>query len=475
MYPAESTLHVIGDTHFSVVPLRAAKTKADVLALDAVARPAWRVQIGDQTDGGTDAQDTDALAFLDALDVDAVCVGNHDTFSGRTVEEWASVYERFHADQNYTLDLGFATLVVVAPDDHAQPYVLTDSTLAWLDAALATTDEAWVMCHYPLYNTIRDLNWYGTDPAGVLDEDQFRTDTRDVGSIAIGPDIQLAAILNKHPSAKVWISGHSHSAIDVDGLVAVRNVGQWTPELLSAGGYVNLLSARASDFEQASVTGWGHTQTGTSTVNDWSSSTVWSAGGGRSLHLSVTANADSTAAQMYVTPTLSGITVGDTYIVAATANLVSHGSHPPSIIVNWQDSDGTSLSSVRGTPAVAGVSDIALAARAPSGAAKMAVAFGNDSFSNQTLAGGETLDVYLDNCWICHTSDDPPGSRNIIAVNASAVYETGKLAGNRASNKICSLYLTRNGTTVDVRVRNHGSRNWDSIQGRRVTSVPVPP
>jgi hypothetical protein len=65
------------------------------------------------------------------------------------------------------------------------------------------------------------------------------------------------------------------------------------------------------------------------------------------------------------------------------------------------------------------------------------------------------------------------GTRNIVAVNSSAIYYTGRTA-QQNSDPICSVFLTYDPPNVEVRARDHGARVWTTIGGSRVTSVAIP-
>jgi hypothetical protein len=65
------------------------------------------------------------------------------------------------------------------------------------------------------------------------------------------------------------------------------------------------------------------------------------------------------------------------------------------------------------------------------------------------------------------------GSRNVIHINASAVFYVGT-ANEPVVDPICSLWLTWLSGSVEVRVRNHGAGVWDGIGDAKVTTVTIP-
>lgn len=82
--------------------------------------------------------------------------------------------------------------------------------------------------------------------------------------------------------------------------------------------------------------------------------------------------------------------------------------------------------------------------------------------------------------WICghtHSAIDAPGffttlslgGHNVAHINTSAIYYIGRTV--EIYDPIRSLYVTKTSTGLDIRIRNHGARSWDSLNGSRVTSI----
>lgn len=216
--PSESHLiHFIGDTHFGgLSSVRADKVLAD-LANPLVPTPVAHVQVGDVVETGLASEDVTALAWLNQLDANwyAAC-GNHDVWrDGRTVAAWATAYG--YSSKNYTVDLGFATLIVVGPDSMGYPpqqtrITLSAATLAWLDATLlAATKHCLIVCHAPLKDTVVG------DIANVWSSAEI--------DFYAHPDPDIRTILGNHQLAKMWISGHTHSPITTSGFTTTSVCG----------------------------------------------------------------------------------------------------------------------------------------------------------------------------------------------------------------------------------------------------------
>lgn len=207
------TLHLIGDIHVGLIN----QTRRDTVLGDVVTlfTPYRHMQIGDQTDNGTAAQDTIARAWLDRLPAAwYATLGNHDIDNNvRTPAQWAVAYGM--PGQNYTVDLGFVQLIVVAPDSLTTVGVketeLSAATVTYLDTQLAAASkDCWICCHAPLKNTaLSSASAYGSD------ESFFYSYV----------DADIRAVLAARSRAKAWISGHTHSPITASGFVKLETVG----------------------------------------------------------------------------------------------------------------------------------------------------------------------------------------------------------------------------------------------------------
>ena len=63
----------------------------------------------------------------------------------------------------------------------------------------------WIACHWPLKDTVMG--------------DKNRFYNSHMPSFYAKPDDGIRALLAKYPNARAWISGHTHSPIDVPGLL----------------------------------------------------------------------------------------------------------------------------------------------------------------------------------------------------------------------------------------------------------------
>ena len=177
--------------------------------IERLGTPALHLQLGDMTEGGTDAQDTLALGFLDALPGPwATALGNHDILRNtRTARAWARAYGQ--SGPNFSVDLDFARVILIAPARGRQggdAGRLSRETLAFLDDQLAQgPDECWIACHWPLFRTVMG------DPRLHF--------TSAMEAFHAKPDSQIRAILARHPNARLWLSGHTHSPLSAPGLI----------------------------------------------------------------------------------------------------------------------------------------------------------------------------------------------------------------------------------------------------------------
>jgi 3',5'-cyclic AMP phosphodiesterase CpdA len=171
--------------------------------------PALHVQIGDATERGTPDQDRAALRWLARLPAPyCVVMGNHDILQNRrTPAQWARAYG--YPSKNYVVDLPFVRVIAVGPDrafDGRRAGELSPATLAWLEYQLATAaGDCWIACHWPLRRTVRG--------------NPRRHFTSEMLAFYVKPDRIIRALLARHANATAWLSGHTHSPIQVPGLV----------------------------------------------------------------------------------------------------------------------------------------------------------------------------------------------------------------------------------------------------------------
>jgi 3',5'-cyclic AMP phosphodiesterase CpdA len=207
------TVHCLGDLHAgAITDARLNAVSRDVARLSA---PALHLQIGDSTERGTPAQDKLALRFLERLPgAWAAALGNHDiVHNERRPADWARVYGQ--PSQNFTVDLGFVRLVVIGPN-RSEPGrragQLSPATLAFLEQELgAAGKDCWIACHWPLFRTVMG------DPRLHF--------TSAMAAFHAKPDAEIRELLRRHPNAKLWISGHTHSPLSAPGLIKRARLG----------------------------------------------------------------------------------------------------------------------------------------------------------------------------------------------------------------------------------------------------------
>jgi 3',5'-cyclic AMP phosphodiesterase CpdA len=210
-----TTLHVIGDAHIGANPQWRLDAVVDDLASPDLPSVAARVQLGDLTDAGWEEQMVQARDWLGRLpgDVHPV-IGNHDViFSSST--RWAEFYGR--PGHNYTVAVGDLTLVVLgipAPEATGlnHPTWVDADGLAFLDHALADAPgDVVVASHCPLGRTVggeEALHFTSYEPGFAMEQ----TD-------------DLVAVVAKHGNVVAWLSGHTHSPVDVAGFVTSVDTG----------------------------------------------------------------------------------------------------------------------------------------------------------------------------------------------------------------------------------------------------------
>jgi len=171
--------------------------------------PALHLQIGDATEHGLPEEDEMAIRWLRRLPgPHQTILGNHDVLHNkRSVAAWARAYG--HRSQNFTIDLPFVRIVAIGPDHDspaARSGVLSHRTLAFLDHALASAPgDCWVACHWPLYKSVLG--------------DPKRYFTSAMRNFYAKPVADIRTVLTRHPNAKLWMAGHTHSPITVPGFL----------------------------------------------------------------------------------------------------------------------------------------------------------------------------------------------------------------------------------------------------------------
>lgn len=203
----DRTVHLIGDLHAgAITDVRREAVSRD---LERLGTPALHLQLGDMTEGGTEAQDKVALGFLRGLPGPwATALGNHDILRNeRSASAWARAYGQ--SGSNFSVDLDFARVILIAPDrSHPGRAAgrLSPATLDFLDDQLAQGPaHCWIACHWPLFRTVMG------DPRLHY--------TSAMEGFHAKPDRTIRALLARHPNARLWLSGHTHSPLSAPGLI----------------------------------------------------------------------------------------------------------------------------------------------------------------------------------------------------------------------------------------------------------------
>lgn len=127
---------------------------------------------------------------------DIACLGDTDGTNRRTGTQWARAVNV--PAQNTVTDIGGMKVIAIGPDSRPEGvgWVMTAETMAFLDAELtrAGSTPCWVNCHTPLaeqYPNPNFTNMWNTDVANP----------------------QFFPILEAHPNAVGYLSGHLHTDI----------------------------------------------------------------------------------------------------------------------------------------------------------------------------------------------------------------------------------------------------------------------
>jgi calcineurin-like phosphoesterase family protein len=196
------TVHRLGDLHAGAIPrARVQKMLDDVHRLPT---PPLHLQIGDATEHGRGAEDQMARRWLGRLPGrHETILGNHDIMDNkRTTTQWAKAYG--YRSKNFTIHLPFLRIIAVAPDrDYAPERAgkLSKATLAFLERELRSNSDfdCWVACHWPLYRTVLGIS--------------KKLYTSAMLKFHAKPDREIRRLLARHPNAKAWLSGHTHSPL----------------------------------------------------------------------------------------------------------------------------------------------------------------------------------------------------------------------------------------------------------------------
>jgi hypothetical protein len=216
------TVHAIGDVHIGVInTARRAQFRTDMLSSKLLPSPAARVQIGDGVETWTLTNDTNFNDYMASLPEDApyyAIIGNHDLYPDtRSGEQAMDAWSwQVNTSRNWTVSLGFVRLIGIGPNDllgASNPNIILQSdTLAFLDDTLtASTEDCIIFCHAPLFGTVEgDIGThYVSTEAGFFARE----------------NVDILAVLDAQPKAKVWVAGHTHSPLSAPGFVELHDIG----------------------------------------------------------------------------------------------------------------------------------------------------------------------------------------------------------------------------------------------------------
>ena len=200
------TVHCIGDLHAGAITDVRMRALAD--DVNRLGTPALHLQIGDMTERGGEGEDRVALEFLGRLPARwATVLGNHDILQNRrSAAAWARAYGQ--RSQNFSIDLGFVHVIAVGPSGQRPGSARGGSrrTLSFLERALDESDtDCWIACHWPLFRTVMG------DPRLHF--------TSAMDPFHVKPDAAIRELLLRHPKARAWVSGHTHSPLSAPGLI----------------------------------------------------------------------------------------------------------------------------------------------------------------------------------------------------------------------------------------------------------------
>lgn len=231
-----ATVHLIGDLH-TVVPRLAGHTRNESLRHDmwrlrrTLPGLSARVQVGDalhnMVAGDAGAQVPVVADLFASLGADGAplvnVVGNHECnwgVGGDAIARRLGLPAR-----NYVADHGPFRFVAYSPADlaetgvrpgtPAEPWVIGDEVLSWMDGAIGGTDRPVVLVsHCPPYEQ------YCDDDVGYF----------------LTPVDRIAAMLAAHPNVVAWLSGHRHHWYnDAPNLFKSVTYGDHRVALIQAG------------------------------------------------------------------------------------------------------------------------------------------------------------------------------------------------------------------------------------------------
>ena len=142
---------------------------------------------------------------------------------------------------SYTVDLGYAVLIVLGMTDLVYGYpgnAYGTATMAFLAAELTThsNDVCLIAAHAPLMGTVR-----ASGPEGGGDSRTWWNAAMGESSLSGAPpynDAEVRAVLEDHNCAKAWISGHTHSPVFAPDIVKAETVGGHTMAMINTSSFL---------------------------------------------------------------------------------------------------------------------------------------------------------------------------------------------------------------------------------------------
>lgn len=189
-------LHAVGDLHMGAwLQARRDMAMTDFLALNPTVTQ--RVFVGDLSHDGQPANKTAAKAWMDSAGTGWLAIpGNHDYDQSQNATHFLTDYGM---TVPWSVDVPDSNvrLIGLGPTSNSTQVTFSSTQLDFLDAQLDTTRDAIIFGHAPLDGSVSGAT----------------------GAMEAEPIATIAGILNTHPSAKAWLSGHTHSTLGSTNLI----------------------------------------------------------------------------------------------------------------------------------------------------------------------------------------------------------------------------------------------------------------
>jgi hypothetical protein len=229
-----TTLNLVGDVHWGANAAagttthtgRGAKMSVDMHLAMVADEVAAHVQLGDFTNDGLVGQDAGVVPWYAGLSdkPKLQVIGNHDIWGNvRTPAAAAAAYGM--PAPSYSFDLGFATIVSIAPDNLVGGRMnYSETTIDWVDAQCqAAGNPVLLASHAPMHETIAandDTTQYRSTDTSFF----FQVNSANAAYEA-SDDASIRQVIADHPNVKAWLSGHTHTPIPEPKLTTVEVMG----------------------------------------------------------------------------------------------------------------------------------------------------------------------------------------------------------------------------------------------------------